>query len=1685
MEVVVKPYRPEASHAQYDGSQESAIVRNGTQASANSQAHAQNAIRHPKIEIRQPSVTAPTSSAPREPPRPSAVLHPQIVIKAPSSSQQSSRPVVYEDQESQARKRKRGDDLPLDLTIDQRQKAEAALNQFNDHVEDLLQQADNYDAAYTQSGDTFVNGVVTTTGGPVLSLPSLKRLGASIKSLATNSATSAAPLDDLLALQKLCVGTVSVVETSSLSLGSEPGEGDVDDWLQRVDLGVGSLQAARLVLRLMTAGREEKQLYSEDTFGPVVRALEVALDTLIIPVIEARNSGATSSIFKMYQEYKKKLSSFCRLFDSVLGLFADLVTKVAIADTSVTKALYLGSRMIFVENGSTEKEAALGIQTYENLRRGAMDVLARIYGRYQEQRSSIFNEILSSLERLPVARQSARHFKVVDGKSIQLVSALLMRLIQTSAISSQAEVKNVTKKTEGRKGHEDDEKEKSEDDDEDNDSDAEGSEDEEYDPQPRAAAQAPPSSSIEDAAQFLEAVVEPLHKDAWDNARQVGGFLIQRAFRTTKTGDEPYRNLLDLFTEDFLGVLGLPEWPAAELILRALALTCVNITRDDKQTVPAKNAALDLLGTMGSGIADVQGYVRRASHGVEVPRVIANLIDQISEDHSVSIADLTSEYGPFAMVLGFLQSQDLKEPQILSASAYNLMHWGMRLIDLSKEGDAPRSARAMMANVREMTKTPGYAHAELKQYGDNAQQARLAAGIIALRSPFCVMQKTIISTVFMFMTGQQITLRNRSLKSALQLIEKDPDILDRNTYALAQINQCTNDTSSQVRDSALNLLARCLALRPVLDKQVYQKVIAALEDEAPLVRKRAMRVLKEMYLRSKDDEIKISIAAGLLTRTKDAEDSICELARQTFDDIWITPGEEVQKSSDRVERMLAFENIASMIVKTAMKSDRDLLGLEQLLDHLLTKESSRQQINTQVCKDIVTAMMDAVIDNEDRPGKPSQPDMAFVLTAFARAQPMLFRSEQVSMLGSYLRNLQNDRLPLFRSVSTIFRHILPALSKSLGNDYLRTVQQDLMKAIASLPKPELHVTIGCLSIICQHLEDDSKLANLLKSVLKPTALMKDMDLSRPENEKRTNQARRYIQLAGALGKEHNFDPHLEMFKKEHPSFKGNSVSALIVDILFPFTRKGQPKVIRQVALDSIGMICMAWPQNYLRADVHRAFESVFINNEDDLSLFVMTGIKDFLASEEQRSASGAIIKVGEGAVHGQERLANSFVATNNDGATTAIAQTFLDHVARIALCHMDESALVATQIIASINRQGLLHPKECGLPLVALTTAKNSTIAKIAFEEHSKLHHKHESMFEKEYMSAVQKAYEYQRDVHNDPRGVGGMESKPKLGPVYEVLKNGSAKVRKRFLDNICAKVDLDLATLDTNGKIPDKVSSARFILENLAFFEYPRADEVLGVTTALEKLVTAGTGTVVAHAIDLEILKINIAPGAVHSSDVTMPSEGGPHSNGFVDTVMHAAAPAPTTIDKPVSPTRKRQLVVASMIMLMAWETRTHLRNLWGLQKLSKLNVKAQAKDLGKAPTKINSVSGDKYLDKISHIAKALTSEETQFAQCQAYAELMSIDHEVRINDDDQDIGFDDAEQGASDGETRGPMQAPYHTLKRKNSGSTAPGTPKKIRRTTTGGAPRGRSKGSKNKKRASKSGDEGSDEGLDAPWF
>ena len=487
------------------------------------------------------------------------------------------------------------------------------------------------------------------------------------------------PLEHLSRLQSLCENAISSAELLDLNIEPSWNMDDFLQWghrLENIDLG---LRSARTVLRIMVGGREEKDVYSEELLQKILRLTASTLQSCLIPVVEARSTETTSQLFQSAQPHRKEISQLLYGVGRLMNLLFELLAKVDMAQSIVNAVEFFATNLLFVENSHNEKDSVLGVQKFEGLRRTAMDIITIIFSRYWEQRSSIFDEILTSLQKLPTTRQHARQFKLTAGVNIQLVSALIIRLVQTSAKKNilGSPIQRSKMHTDVANEHEDSQ------------SDGVGS--------------APAQSSGEDSddspkGQFrktlcrLSREVTPLSDSAGKSAQYVVRFFVSRAMAAPKTGDQPHRHLLDIFCEDLIAVLGQPEWPAAELLLRAMLIHMVEIAEKPKFNAPAKNMALELLGLMGSGISNLVATTRQAAKGLENDEsefsgYLQRLLDEYL-DGALDNNELLGYRGPYRAVMDYLQSNSGDEAQTSSAQAYYLAQWAKAVASGHLEGNA-------------------------------------------------------------------------------------------------------------------------------------------------------------------------------------------------------------------------------------------------------------------------------------------------------------------------------------------------------------------------------------------------------------------------------------------------------------------------------------------------------------------------------------------------------------------------------------------------------------------------------------------------------------------------------------------------------------------------------------------------------------------------------------------------------------------------------------------------------------------------------------------------------------------------------------------------------------------------------------------------------------------------------------
>jgi cohesin loading factor subunit SCC2 len=643
-------------------------------------------------------------------------LTPMVVIPPSSAESRRTDFTTYDEpsaeNKGQPRKRKRDSEgLPgahQSQTKDQRAASEETLLQLQEVIQDVFEAEDQSQpdgsGAVSINVDYFVSAYHEDREILTLAPAVHIRLDSLLHKVIKLGRFGDVPVEHLQRLQGLSVGALNSAESSELHINAGYNADDFDSWISRLDLVDAGLRSAKSILRIMTGGREEKQLFPEELLQSLLGVVRKVIDSCVIPIVELRSSSSTSGFFEAASSSKKVLSQL--LFDAtkVMALIAKLLIKVEVAEIIVTKIQFFATPLLFVDNAYSEKESILGIQKFESLRRTAMDQIATIFSRYPEQQISVFDEILTSLQKLPVTEKHARQYRLTEGKSIMLVSALVMQLVQTSASRSVSATATASQRTSPLSNR-------------DEESGSEVSEGKHGKPFQRDLKHGEDLDKSEDtdhpdtstAMQKLSKNATFLIDHATKSAQYFIKYIIQRAQRTAKTSESPHRQHLDMFVQDFIAVLGVPEWPAAELLLRTVFASCRNIAELPKSLAPAKNMALELLGMMGQAISDLVSNTCQAAKSLEnQDSEFSGYLRQMLDDYmggSLESNELVMWDGPYHAIVEYLESNSSDDLQIRSAHAYYLAQWAKAASSGGLKADAKSERLAfelaqMLAGVK-------------------------------------------------------------------------------------------------------------------------------------------------------------------------------------------------------------------------------------------------------------------------------------------------------------------------------------------------------------------------------------------------------------------------------------------------------------------------------------------------------------------------------------------------------------------------------------------------------------------------------------------------------------------------------------------------------------------------------------------------------------------------------------------------------------------------------------------------------------------------------------------------------------------------------------------------------------------------------------------------------------------------
>ncbi|RUS15380.1 hypothetical protein BC938DRAFT_476973 [Jimgerdemannia flammicorona] len=311
------------------------------------------------------------------------------------------------------------------------------------------------------------------------------------------------------------------------------------------------------------------------------------------------------------------------------------------------------------------------------------------------------------------------------------------------------------------------------------------------------------------------------------------------------------------------------------------------------------------------------------------------------------------------------------------------------------------------------------------------------------------------------------------------------------------IKQRFQDSSSAVRDAAIDLVGKYLTQKPEITKQYYPVISERIlvrfggRERGCLVFRRRLKmhantVSVDLVVRIRSDErsMMVDIVCKLANRVNDEDNNVKDLALRTLQEILFVPfrGQkhqeiyyEYDENDDSIEghrgefaRMSTLEKkevqARSMVVVGVLQALLNSSGSADILEEMIKKtlekaDGKQKRVVMGICQCMVDCLIDQLLtlDEREKSDAISKAIMGCInaILIFSRAGPnLLVGNNHVKTLKPYLmgERTSEDELRTLRCVLMIYRNVLPLLKRPDP-----TFLQEVEKALTDLL---LHPKIG-------------------------------------------------------------------------------------------------------------------------------------------------------------------------------------------------------------------------------------------------------------------------------------------------------------------------------------------------------------------------------------------------------------------------------------------------------------------------------------------------------------------------------------------------------------------------------------------------------------------------------------------------
>lgn len=995
----------------------------------------------------------------------------------------------------------------------------------------------------------------------------------------------------------------------------------------------------------------------------------------------------------------------------------------------------------------------------EGLKGNASNLLTQIFSSCTDQRGFILHEVLTNLDRLPQLKIAARQFKLTRGGNIQLTTALLVKFVE----SLNYEKLSV--------------------------------------------------NGLMQTPSFI-LLSRDLLTESLQIANEISSFFISKL---SQNADLTLKTILELFLEDLLTMLSYPEWPGSEVMLVSL-LKSLLITVQQTSSSLAETFLLEMLGLVGEKILTLK---------------------RSSKTNFRLSTDLTEEncklYQFYAVdCLEYLQLQVNKNVavnpsmQFLALKLVNEM--GPLLDGVSNEENSKEKSATEVAIKQTLASTLAYLVDSLTNNSIklnqiiNSDKSRLSVSSytsLLLTQELPILYDNFLKMLLKFLDNPKIKTKTRAIKILTTLTDKDPLLL-LSPYVQESISNRLTDSSPLVRDAVIELIGKYLSSRPDVIENFYQQICECMNDTSVQVRKRVIKICRDMYSSLKSRLVKVSIVLKLLRRFEDEDNVVQALSKSVLLDL-LTIG----RNPEEVE---AHENTSlkentQVMMEIISSCDKSMAPLE-----LFILENSKQFLYT--LKHILEESLEVVHNGceVERPLK--------LISTFVKCDGSLISQDQLVSLQPFLLD---DRGMISFYCLEILHYSLPCI-KSLRPDYLNFVQEFLLKRLTKLNVKELNIAMPCVWRLSEMNSNTVKLTNATISCMRYIKPYIDAKKFQKEQEAKPDpKLQKLLHLLGCFGKYCKFEKHRDLFVKSFMGFKNKeSVVSVMIKFMLHFCDQSTHPKIKCAAITNLVNICSTHPKLFLSDQILKVIDREFDGDDLLTKHSIIQGMMDFLSKEDldtqkrngslERSSTSTKLDVA--VFHGN---AQSYV---NDGICAGLTQRYLARILKLCLLDGGRFSYLPIKYLQLVIKLGFANPKLCILTIIALESSTNKAITSIAYELHQEIFEKHESLTGNSYLDGIKLAAEYRKRVSKD-----FLLENDYFESLYSIVKNNYSS-KKKFVQSISKIFQIHLKqnlSIDKDALLYSAV--------NIAHLSFSSMEEVLIIIHSIDIFI-GGEGVDLLEAI-------------------------------------------------------------------------------------------------------------------------------------------------------------------------------------------------------------------------------------------